>query len=323
MRSLPAIAFLLFGLQSTLFSADFSHFSDMCDPTPTQACPNKPEEVKALQKALNADPNLYLYIKEDGRWNKGTKEAVIVFQEQYGIAPANGYFGSRSRMILQKVVNRKMKKPVQKSTKTPTEKKSHTLPKAKPTREFVLYGDMCDNSIQGNHCPNKVIEVSNLQILLNADHNLNVNIDADGKWGPGTQKAVIAFQRYYNITPATGYVGRRTKIALDRVAGAMVAHAATPKPRTKQTSKPSVSSILTWKDICEKTSTDTCPNRPADVRALQTFLNRTMHLHLTVDGKWGKGTKQAVISFQKQNGIHPASGYVGSKTRRIMQKKSR
>ncbi len=323
MRSRQAIILALLLGHSVSYAVDYSHFSDMCSPTAAQHCPNNPEEVRTLQEALNADPNLYLYIKEDGQWSQGTKAAVIVFQEQYGIAPANGYFGKRSRTILQKVVDKTFEKPVQNTPKTSSANKNHTLPKAKPTREFVLYGDMCDNAIQGNHCPNRVIEVSNMQILLNADHNLNINIAADGKWGAGTQRAVVAFQRYYGITPATGYVGRRTKIALDRIAGAMVAHASTPKSQAQRSTNKSGSAIHTWKNICETTATDTCPNRPSDVRALQAYLNHALHLHLAVDGKWGKGTKQAVISFQKKNGINPASGYVGGKTRRIMKRLSK
>jgi len=306
-----------------IFAVDFTRFSDMCDPTPTQSCPNKTAEVKALQKALNADPSLYLYIRENGQWNKGTKEAVIVFQEHYNIRPANGYVGRKSRAVLQKITHGAAPAVAAPTVNKKVEKK-HTpkLPDVPPTREFVLYSDMCDNSIKGNHCPNKVIEVSNLQILLNADPNLNVNIAADGKWGKGTQDAVIAFQKYYNIVPASGYIGRKSKKILDRVAGAMVAQAARPVSHKKHSANTTgkATAIASWKDICETTETDTCPNRPEDVKALQTLLNKTLHLKLTVDGKWGKGTQRAVIVFQKMHKISPASGYVGRRTRRVLQK---
>jgi peptidoglycan hydrolase-like protein with peptidoglycan-binding domain len=183
---------------------------------------------------------------------------------------------------------------------------------------------MCDNKIAGNKCPNRLIEVSNLQILLNADRNLNVSISSDGKWGKGTQQAVIAFQKRYGITPASGYVGARTKRMLDRVAGAMVARAtlpaaASPRPSQKSPKASTKTPISSWQDMCTKTDTDTCPNRPQDVRGLQAFLNKALHLKLTVDGQWGRGTQKAVIQFQKKNHISPASGYVGRKTRTIMQ----
>ncbi len=329
MRSVIPVVFSLMMVQSMLFSADFTRFSDMCEPTETQHCPNKPDEVKALQEALNANPNLYLYIKADGKWGLGTKEAVIVFQEHYGIRPAQGYVGRKTRALLQKIADSNRSAGSEKTagqnlsgaqhSSSSARKTGHTSSvTASPTREFVLYSDMCDNTLEENHCPNKTVEVSNLQILLNADPNLNVNISADGKWGRETREAVVAFQKHYGIAPASGYVGVRTKRMLDRVAGAMVARATTPiqKSTGKQTAR---ATINKWKDMCTKSATDNCPNRPEDVRALQAFLNRTLGLKLAVDGKWGKGTEQAAIRFQEQHHISPANGYVGRKTRTRMQ----
>ena len=322
---------LVFG---SVHAVDFTRFSDMCDPTPTQSCPNKPNEVKALQHALNHDPKLFLYIRENGQWDQATKVAVMAFQEEYGISPASGYVGGKTRAVLQRIYG---KNSVQKAAPKKAEtkpapgkkavkhaksvKKKPRIPDAAPTKEFVLYGDMCDNHIAGNNCPNKMIEVSNLQILLNADPNLHVHLEPDGKWGKGTQQAVIAFQKQYGISPASGYVGARTKQMLDRVAGAIVAKAimssgGTPKKAAKRSKKPSSVklSVDRWKDMCTPTATDQCPNRPEDVKALQKFLG------IKADGKWGRGTQAAVVQFQKKHGISPASGYVGGKTRRVIKK---
>jgi peptidoglycan hydrolase-like protein with peptidoglycan-binding domain len=328
MRIIKAISLTLILGFGSVYAADFTTFGDICEPTSTQTCPNKPNEIKALQEALNANPNLYLYIRADGQWSKGTKEAIVVFQERYNIKPASGYLGNYTKKILQRVTHpnaatQKIATPVitQKTT-TKSTKPKPVLPNVTPTKEFVLYSDMCDNNTnKANKCPNKLIEVSNLQILLNADPNLNVNISADGKWGRGTQKAVIAFQKYYGISPAKGYIGLQTKKILDRVAGAMVAKATMPveRKKIKPRKKFSLKSINSWKNICETTATDVCPNRTGDVQSLQSFLNHTLGTKLRVDGKWGNGTKQAIIRFQKRNNIKPANGYVGPKTRRIMQ----
>ncbi len=331
MRIIKTISLTIILGFTSLHAVDFTKFSDMCEPTGTKTCPNKTNEVKALQEALNANPNLYLYIRADGEWSKGTKEAVVVFQEHYNIKPATGYVGNYTKKILQRVTHpgattKKVASPI--STK-PIEKKravsKHRLPDVTPTKEFVLYSDMCDNNAnKANKCPNKLIEVSNLQILLNADPNLNINISADGKWGKGTQKAVIEFQKYYGISPAKGYIGMQTKKMLDRVAGAMVAKATMPtENRVVKKKVTKMKPVSSWKNICETTSTDKCPNRVEDVRSLQSFLNKTLGTTLTVDGKWGAGTKNAVIKFQKQHKIKPANGYVGPKTRRIMQTASR
>jgi peptidoglycan hydrolase-like protein with peptidoglycan-binding domain len=316
---------------STLWGVDFSTFADMCEPTPTQSCPNRPEEVKALQHALNGDPKLFLYIRETGRWDTATKDAVVAFQEHYGIAPASGYVGRVTRAALNRLYGEKpasvpaspSAKPAPKPTSKPKPApKKDPFADVTPTEEFILYGDMCDNTVAGNHCPNKPIEVSNLQILLNADPNLHIHIEPDGKWGQGTKNAVIAFQKHYGISPASGYVGARTKRMLDRVAGAIVAKAtagARPSKKRGSTERKTASkspavSVASWQDMCTPSSTDQCPNRPEDVRALQKFLG------IKADGKWGRGTHAAVVRFQQKHGINPASGYVGAKTRRVIRK---
>jgi lipoprotein-anchoring transpeptidase ErfK/SrfK len=52
------------------------------------------------------------------------------------------------------------------------------------------------------------------------------------KWGKGTQRAVIMFQKKNSIEPASGYVGRRTRHAMQRIAKKHER-----KPRTKATVK--------------------------------------------------------------------------------------
>jgi peptidoglycan DL-endopeptidase CwlO len=51
----------------------------------------------------------------------------------------------------------------------------------------------------------------------------------------------------------------------------------------------------------------------ADVKAIQEALN-SHGAKLTVDGKWGKETREAIKSYQKDNGLK-ATGYANKKTR--------
>jgi len=76
------------------------------------------------------------------------------------------------------------------------------------------------------------------------------------------------------------------------------------------------------KDICDTTQTQECPNNPQDIRLLQQILNsdKSIHVHLKVDGKWGKHTKDAVVKFQKVHHVSPTEGYVGYKTKRVLKK---
>ena len=81
---------------------------------------------------------------------------------------------------------------------------------------FNNYADMCEIS-DGQECVNNHDEVRNLQLALNSDKSLNVDLASDGKWGERTKEAVQKFQKQHNITPALGYVGRKTKIELTKV----------------------------------------------------------------------------------------------------------
>ncbi len=82
---------------------DFKSYNDMCEKLETQECPNNTAEIKNLQIALNADKNLKLNLKTDGKWGENTKKAVIAFQKQYHISPAEGYVGVKTKTVLNKV----------------------------------------------------------------------------------------------------------------------------------------------------------------------------------------------------------------------------
>lgn len=81
---------------------------------------------------------------------------------------------------------------------------------------FIKQPDICDQAFS-QKCSNDFRAVRNLQIALNRDKKLSVHIREDGKWGEETKKAVIAFQKAHHLFPADGVVGRKTKIALDKV----------------------------------------------------------------------------------------------------------
>ncbi len=81
---------------------------------------------------------------------------------------------------------------------------------------FINNGDMCD-STKKKQCTNDFNSVRNLQIALNRDKNINVNLKTDGKWGEKTKEAVIAFQKHYGLSHTDGWVGKETKIKLDKI----------------------------------------------------------------------------------------------------------
>jgi len=81
---------------------------------------------------------------------------------------------------------------------------------------FSKHEDMCDGT-KMYECSNDFNAVRNLQITLNRHKKIQANLKVDGKWGEKTKEAVIAFQEHYKLSHTDGWVGKKTKIALDKV----------------------------------------------------------------------------------------------------------
>jgi len=97
-------------LLTTLMLFSFSHakhsfktYDDMCENSGTQECINESSQIKNLQIALNADKNLNLNLKTDGKWGNDTKAAVEKFQKFHNLTPVAGYVGAKTKAQLDKV----------------------------------------------------------------------------------------------------------------------------------------------------------------------------------------------------------------------------
>lgn len=124
-------------------------------------------------------------------------------------------------------------------------------------------------------------EVKNVQQLLKDKNFYQGKIDGD--FGSGTEKAVKAFQKSKGI-PADGKVGASTISLLNGLEA--------PEPRLQQGAK----------------------NDASAVKRLQGYLNKKLGSNMKEDGKFGKETKDAVIKFQKNKGLNPVDGVVGTAT---------
>ena len=78
-----------------------------------------------------------------------------------------------------------------------------------------------------------------------------------------------------------------------------------------------------YDDLCEKTEIKECLNESTQVKNLQLALNKNLNLNLETDGQWGESTKKAVLKFQEKYGLTPVSGYVGKKTKHMLDRVSR
>lgn len=117
--------------------------------------------------------------------------------------------------------------------------------------------------------------------------------EVDGQYGPGTQSAVIAFQRQNGLT-ADGIAGESTREAV--YAAAAPAFAPTPSP------SPSAA-----KELYKKGS------KGDGVRRMQEKLKELGYYNGEVDGAFGGGTEEALRLFQSQNGLE-ADGMAAEKT---------
>ena len=95
-----ALVMLLFSLAEA--KQHFVSYEDMCEKTKNQTCPNNRDEIRNLQRVLNADKQLNVHLKVDGIWGKETQNAVAKFQKHYHITPAKGYVGPKTKRVLAK-----------------------------------------------------------------------------------------------------------------------------------------------------------------------------------------------------------------------------
>lgn len=181
-------------------------------------------------------------------------------------------------------------------------------PKATLKNYFSQRDDMCEGT-ESKSCTNAFESVRNLQIALNQDKKLDVNLTEDGKWGAKTKHAVELYQKNYDLLPVDGWVGKKVKISLDE---------------TAKNVKFPIDYFSRHDDMCEAREEHRCTNDYNAVRNLQIALNndKALDINLTVDGKWGEATKEAVIVYQKNYHLQPLDGWVGKEVKKSLDKTS-
>jgi len=170
---------------------------------------------------------------------------------------------------------------------------------------FIGNGDVCEEAVD-HYCVNHPDTIKNLQIALLSDRKLKTKIKPDGIWGDETKEAIIAFQEYYKLESADGWVGKSSKEKLDKI----------------YNSKPF--SFSKQGDMCEEAEGQECQNDYEAVRNLQIVLNvdrnLTLEDEISVDGIWGKKTMSAVVALQKAYGMVQIDGWVGKGSKRLLDK---
>jgi len=170
---------------------------------------------------------------------------------------------------------------------------------------FSNHSDICKEAVD-HYCPNEAEVVKNLQVALASDPKLHRVIAMDGIFGENTHEAIVAFQKYYKIEPADGWIGKTSKKKLDEIYG--------------------MHPFLFSRngDICEEAEGQECPNEYEAVRNFQIVMNfdRNMSVDLDMDGLWGKNTMAAATKMQTVYHMVQVDGWIGKGSKRLLDRLS-
>ena len=227
--------------------------------------------VLQLQQALNAlgyDTN-----GADGKFGKGTEQAVKAYQQANGLT-ADGKAGVKTLAQLYSG--------------------SSVSGNTSGTASSEIYTAKNPNTLQSGDSGSKVTQLQNALKLLGFYTG-----GVDGKFGSGTKKAVMQFQRVNGLT-VDGLAGTQTQKLLYSQVDSGVSGGSS-------SSGSSSSGSSGFTRTLRKGYTG------ADVIAVQQKLKELGFYSGSVDGVYGTGSIAAVKKFQQQNGL-TADGLVGSRT---------
>ena len=264
-------------------------------PTATAASLKKGSsgsDVKAVQRRLK---NLGYYNGEiDGDYGDATVAAVRAFQKANGLA-VDGKVGSKTLAKLNsstavatrkatatpkkttaKTTPKKTATPTPRRTATPTPRKTAT-PRPTATPKINTYVENGDTGSAVRKLQDRLISLGYLAGK------------ADGKYGPGTELAIRAFQKQAGIWVA-GIAGPTTL------------------SRLYASNAPKADSAAASIGIKLKSGAE-----GQAVRALQKRLKALGYYSGAVDGSYGRETENAVMAFQLSRGLK-ADGVAGTDT---------
>ena len=279
------------------YGDDINIVNDAPVNIPNSSAPPRPlrlgsggDEVRSLQLRLNRISDNYPAIPKialpDGVFSFDTEDAVKKFQEIFSLTP-DGIVGNATWYKILFIYN---------AVKRLNELNSEGITLSEVTKQFAgesKVGDSGEN-------------IKNIQYFLNylAEFYSEIpQINIDGIFGPSTETAVKAFQRLFEL-PITGKVDLATYDVLYRTYLGFIAEIPFKYFDGKIYPYPGIPLRLGAENEV--------------VRLLQEYLNYISQFFVQIPsvsptGYFGQRTEEAVIAFQRINGLEP-NGTVGAAT---------
>ncbi len=264
---------------------------------PSQSAPVVPlrlgsvgNDVRTLQIRLNRIsrnyPSIPKIVLTDGIFGSDTEAAVRRFQEIFGLTP-DGIVGTATWYKIQNIYI---------GVKRLTDLNAEAITRDEVTKQ---YPDVLQRGDSG-------LDVANLQFFLrylSAYYDVIPSVAVDGVFGPATESAVIAAQRFFGL-PTDGVVGESTWNAIYNAYLGIL--------RTVSADY-TEGDAIPFPGVVLRIGSDA-----PEVRLLQEYLNLIGRSYpsipsLNPTGYFGELTQQAVIAFQNLFGLSP-TGTVGALT---------
>ena len=279
------------------YGDDINIINDAPIDIPNSSAPPRPlrlgsggDEVRTLQLRLNRISDNYPAIPKialpDGVFSFDTEDAVKKFQETFALTP-DGIVGNATWYKILFIYN---------AVKRLNELNSEGITLSEVTKQFAGESQVGDSGD----------DIKNIQYFLNylAEFYSEIpQIAIDGIFGSKTENAVKAFQRLFEL-PITGKVDLATYDILYRTYLGFI---------TEIPFKYFDGKIYPYPGIPLRLGAES-----EVVRLLQEYLNYISQFFIQIPsvsptGYFGQRTEEAVIAFQRINGLTP-SGTVGAAT---------
>lgn len=279
------------------YGNDINIINDVPVQVPNSSLPPRPlrlgsggDEVRTVQLRLNRISDNYPAIPKialpDGVFSFDTEDAVKSFQETFSLEP-DGIVGRATWYKILFVYN---------AVKRLNELNSEGITLSEVTKQYAGESKLGDSGSA----------IKNIQYFLNylsEFYSEIPRVEIDGIYGPSTENAVKAFQRFFEL-PITGTVDLSTYDTLYRTYLGFIESI----PFRYLDGE-----IYPYPGIPLRIGSES-----EVVRLLQEYLNYISQFFgqipsVSPTGYFGERTEEAVIAFQRLNGINP-SGTVASET---------